>query len=115
MEQCGNAPYSILPYSAGARVAAEGAGRMVGSVVATDDGLDYVVIKFDPAKVASVADFDGFAINGIGQAVRTEVRHPGLLLVGGLLNPNVGPWDSLQHTELSLQVRAFGRCWRPLT
>jgi hypothetical protein len=66
----GNAPYSILPYSAGARVVAEGAGRIVGSVVATDDGLDYAVIKFDPAKVASVADFDGFAINGIGQAVR---------------------------------------------
>ena len=40
--------------------------RTVGSVVAADDGLDYAVIKFDPAKVTPIADFDGFAINGIG-------------------------------------------------
>jgi hypothetical protein len=49
-----------------ASVAAEGAGGAVGSVVAADDGLDYAVIKFDPAKVTPIHDFDGFAINGIG-------------------------------------------------
>lgn len=50
----------------GASVAAEGAEGAVGSVVAADDGLDYAVIKFDPAKVTPIPDFDGFAINGIG-------------------------------------------------
>jgi hypothetical protein len=67
----------------GASVAAEGAGRTVGSVVAADDGLDYAVIKFDPAKVAPVPDFDGFAINGIGpnpgfgQGARIQSRATG--------------------------------------
>jgi hypothetical protein len=52
--------------SPGAPVAAEGQAGPIGSVVAADDGLDYAVIKFDPAKVAPIPDFDGFAINGIG-------------------------------------------------
>jgi hypothetical protein len=50
----------------GAPVAAEGGAGTVGTVVAADDGLDYAVIKFDPAKVTPIPDFDGFAINGIG-------------------------------------------------
>jgi hypothetical protein len=50
----------------GAPVAAEGAGGAVGSVVAANFGLDYAVIKFDPAKVTPIHDFDGFAINGVG-------------------------------------------------
>ena len=52
----------------GCQVAAEGAeGRgTVGTMVAGNDNLDYAVIKFDPAKVAPVADVNGFAINGIG-------------------------------------------------
>jgi hypothetical protein len=49
-----------------ASVAAEGAGGAVGSVVAANYGLDYAVIKFDPAKVTPIHDFDGFAINGVG-------------------------------------------------
>jgi hypothetical protein len=50
----------------GAAVAAEGTADTLGNVVATDDRLDYAVIKFDPAKVAPIPDFDGFAINGLG-------------------------------------------------
>jgi hypothetical protein len=49
-----------------ASVAADGAAGAVGSVVAADQGLDYAAIKFDPAKVTPVHDFDGFAINGVG-------------------------------------------------
>lgn len=55
----------------GAPVAAEGAEGgashgQVGTMVAGNDGLDYAVIKFDPAKVNPVNDVNGFAINGIG-------------------------------------------------
>lgn len=52
----------------GAPVAAEGAENrgQVGTMVAGNDGLDYAVIKFDPAKVTPVANFNNFAINGIG-------------------------------------------------
>ncbi|ORW05728.1 peptidase [Mycobacterium lacus] len=52
----------------GAQVAAEGAENrgVLGTMVAGNDNLDYAVIKFDPAKVAPVASFNGFAINGIG-------------------------------------------------
>ena len=38
----------------------------VGTMVAGNDGLDYAVIQFDKARVAPVANFGGFAINGIG-------------------------------------------------
>jgi hypothetical protein len=44
----------------------EGGPGGVGTVVNANDDLDYAVIKFDPAKVAPTANFDGFAINGIG-------------------------------------------------
>jgi hypothetical protein len=49
-------------------VVAEGAGDQgpLGSVVPPVNGLDYSVIRFDAAKVAPIANFDGFAINGIG-------------------------------------------------
>ncbi|MGH3541592.1 MAG: S1 family peptidase [Mycobacterium sp.] len=52
----------------GAHVAAEAAQNHgeVGTMVAGNDNLDYAVIQFDPAKVTPVADFGGFAINGIG-------------------------------------------------
>jgi hypothetical protein len=50
----------------GAPVAAEGGAGPLGSVVAANAGLDYEVIKFDPAKVAPISNVDGFAINGIG-------------------------------------------------
>jgi hypothetical protein len=52
----------------GAQVAAEGAENRgkLGTMVAGNDTLDYAVIKFDPAKVIPVANWNGFAINGIG-------------------------------------------------
>jgi hypothetical protein len=52
----------------GAPVAAEAleARGVLGTMVAGNDSLDYAVIKFDPAKVAPVANYNGFVINGIG-------------------------------------------------
>src|SRR3984893_15528858 len=52
----------------GAQVAAEGveARGILGTMVAGNDNLDYAVIKFDPAKVAPVANYNGFVIGGIG-------------------------------------------------
>lgn len=50
----------------GAQVVAEGTDGTVGTVATADDHLDYAVIKFDPAKVIPVANFAGFAINGVG-------------------------------------------------
>jgi hypothetical protein len=53
----------------GAQVAAEGAQNrgVLGTMVAGNDNLDYAVIKFDPAKVIPVANYDGFVITGVGQ------------------------------------------------
>ena len=42
------------------------AGASLGVMVAGNDNLDYAVIKFDPAKVAPVANYNGFVISGIG-------------------------------------------------
>lgn len=52
----------------GAKVASESAplAGVVGEMVAGNDGLDYAVIKFDPAKVTPVSNWNGFAIDGIG-------------------------------------------------
>jgi hypothetical protein len=52
----------------GAQVTAEGAEAkgIVGTMVAGNDNLDYAVIKFDPAKVTPVANYNGFVITGIG-------------------------------------------------
>jgi hypothetical protein len=52
----------------GAPVAAEGApaAGTLGVMVAGNDALDYAVIKFDPAKVAPVNNYNGFRIDGIG-------------------------------------------------
>lgn len=52
----------------GAQVAAEGAKDrgVLGTMVSGNDGLDYAVIQFDRAKVAPVADYAGFPIDGIG-------------------------------------------------
>jgi hypothetical protein len=54
--------------SPGAQVSAEGAegAGVLGTMVAGNDNLDYAVIKFDPAKVTPVANFNGFLISGIG-------------------------------------------------
>lgn len=52
----------------GARVAAEGAENRgpLGTMIAGNDNLDYAVIRFDPAKVIPVANYNGFVISGIG-------------------------------------------------
>ncbi|MGB3355908.1 MAG: S1 family peptidase [Mycobacterium sp.] len=52
----------------GAVVAAEGAENagVVGTMVAGNDGLDYAVIQFDPAKVTPVSSVNGFRIDGLG-------------------------------------------------
>jgi hypothetical protein len=52
----------------GAQVSAEGAADqgVIGPMVAGNDGLDYAVIRFDPAKVTPVSNWNGFKINGIG-------------------------------------------------
>lgn len=52
----------------GAEVAAEDSegNGIIGQMVAGNDGLDYAVIEFDPAKVTPVSNFGGFAIDGIG-------------------------------------------------
>ena len=52
----------------GAQVAAESApdAGVLGTMVAGNDGLDYAVIRFDPAKVVPVSNWNGFVINGIG-------------------------------------------------
>ena len=39
---------------------------VIGTMVAGNDGLDYAVIRFDPAKVTPVANWNGFLIDGIG-------------------------------------------------
>jgi hypothetical protein len=52
----------------GAQVASEdrqGDG-VIGTMVAGNDGLDYAVIRFDPAKVQPVSNYKGFVIDGIG-------------------------------------------------
>ena len=51
----------------GAQIAAEGAENRgaLGTMVSGNDNLDYAVIKFDPAKVIPVANYNGFEIDGI--------------------------------------------------
>jgi hypothetical protein len=60
-----------VPLGGGAGIIVEGVEGAedrgsLASVVAADEGLHYAVIRFDPAKTAAVADFDGFAIEGVG-------------------------------------------------
>jgi len=52
----------------GAQVAAEANtdNGVIGTMVAGNDSLDYAVIRFDPAKVQPVANYNGFLIDGIG-------------------------------------------------
>ena len=52
----------------GAQVASEAAPDrgVIGTMVAGNDGLDYAVIRFDPAKVDPVSNWNGFVIDGIG-------------------------------------------------
>ena len=52
----------------GAQVESEAAQDrgVIGTMVAGNDDLDYAVIRFDAAKVAPVANWNGFVIDGIG-------------------------------------------------
>ena len=52
----------------GAQVTSESApdSGVVGTMVTGNDGLDYAVIRFDPAKVQPVSNWKGFVIDGIG-------------------------------------------------
>ena len=52
----------------GAQVASEAQRDkgIIGTMVAGNDALDYAVIRFDPAKVTPVSNFNGFLIDGIG-------------------------------------------------
>lgn len=51
----------------GAVVAAESAkDRVVGTMVAGNEALDYAVIKFDPALVTPTNNVNGFVIDGLG-------------------------------------------------
>lgn len=52
----------------GAQVESESApdSGVIGTMVAGNDGLDYAVIRFDPAKVEPVSNWNGFLIDGIG-------------------------------------------------
>jgi hypothetical protein len=62
----------------GSTVLVEGAEDqgIVGTVVAADEGLDYAVIEFDAGKVASIADYEGFGIYGIGSVEPPKPPEP---------------------------------------
>lgn len=61
----------------GAQIAAEGAENAgpVGIMVAGNDGLDYAVIKFDPAKVTPVASSTGLRSTALART-RRSARSP---------------------------------------
>jgi hypothetical protein len=89
----------------GAPVVAEGADNHgpVGTVAAVGDGLDYGVIKFDPAKVSPTANFAGFAINGIGPDpdwhahACTNGAANGIQCGGIASIPGPGPRSAMNH------------------
>ena len=87
----------------GAQVVAEGSGVPVGTVAAVGDGLDYAVIKFDPAKAIPTANFAGFAINGIGpdpdwhQPACTNGAANGILCGGIASIPGAGSHSAINH------------------
>ena len=88
-----------------AAVVAEGADNHgpVGTVAVVSDGLDYAVIKFDPAKVNPTASFAGFPINGIGpdpdwhQPVCTNGADNGIQCGGVASIPGSGPRSAMNH------------------
>jgi hypothetical protein len=87
----------------GAQVVAEGSGVPVGTVAAVGDGMDYAVIKFDPAKAIPTANFGGFAINGIGpdpdwhQPACTNGAANGVRCGGIASIPGPGPRSAMNH------------------
>jgi hypothetical protein len=88
----------------GADVVAEGANNgTVGSVTTVGDGLDYAVIKFDPAKVSPTASFAGFPVTSIGsdpdwhQHVCMNGAANGLICGGVASMPGPGPRGGMSH------------------
>jgi hypothetical protein len=89
----------------GASVVAEGADNYgpVGTVAAVGNGLDYGVIKFDPAKVTPIANFVGFAIRGIGADpdwhahACTNGAANGIQCGGIASIPGPGPRSAMNH------------------
>jgi len=89
----------------GAPVVAEGADNRgpVGTVAAVGDGMDYGVIKFDPAKVTPTNNVAGFAINGIGPApdwhahACTNGAANGIQCGGIASIPGPGPRSAMNH------------------
>lgn len=111
----------------GAAVTVQGAGK-VGDVVATNNELDYAVIKFDPARVNPISNFRGFAINGIsGDAGQGQVAcrlsrgsgHTCFTLTGQALAiaPPVGAGPSVGApgviTAFSTAGSPDGAFWQP--
>jgi len=88
-----------------APVVAEGADNHgpVGTVAVVGDGLDYGVIKFDPAKVTPTANFAGFAVNGIGADpdwhahACTNGAANGIQCGGIASIPGPGPRSAMNH------------------
>ncbi len=90
----------------GTPVVAEGADSRgpVGTIAAAGDGLDYAVIKFDPAKVSPTANFAGFEIHGIGpdpdwhQPACTDGAANGVRCGGVGSMPGPGPRGALSRS-----------------
>jgi hypothetical protein len=87
----------------GAAVVVEGSGVPVGTVSAVGDGLDYAVIKLDPAKAIPTANFAGFAISGVGPApdwhahACTNGAANGIQCGGIASIPGPGPRSAMNH------------------
>ena len=89
--------------AAGSTVVADGVEDegIVGTVVAADDGLGYAVIEFDPAKVAGIRNYEGFAIKGVDpdpDHVQQACKLGGVTGVNcwdsgsGAMDPEGNPW-----------------------
>jgi hypothetical protein len=87
----------------GAPIVAEGSGVPVGTVSAVGDGLDYAVIKLDPATAIPTANFADFAINGVGPAPDwhahdcTNGAANGIQCGGIASIPGPGPRSAVNH------------------
>jgi hypothetical protein len=89
----------------GAPVVAEGSDNHgpIGTVAAVGDGMDYGLIRFDPAKITPTANFAGFAITGIGPDpdwhahACTNGAANGIQCGGVASIPGPGPRSAMNH------------------
>lgn len=89
----------------GAPVVAEGSDNHgpIGTVAAVGDGMDYGLIRFDPAKIIPTANFAGFAITGIGPDpdwhahACTNGAANGIQCGGVASIPGPGPRSAMNH------------------